>query len=261
MKQKKNLITFLGLIIILQSFLIIYLLATRPKKPVSTSLPPIKVKGKIAIVIDDWGYRKDTLDIANMIKYPMTMSVLPNLDFSVLASQKLHNMGFEIILHLPMEPYEKYRLEKNTILCSMEDAKIRNILNDDLSGIKFCKGLSNHMGSKLTADTRAMKVIFSELKKRKLYFFDSYVSPDSVARALAEKMDIKFARRDIFLDNESNPRYIRIQINKLKNKARMYGHAIGVGHDRKSTLEVLAEVMPELSKEGYKFVYLSELAE
>ncbi|MBM3244184.1 MAG: divergent polysaccharide deacetylase family protein [Candidatus Omnitrophica bacterium] len=261
MKQKKNLIAFLGLIIILQSFLIIYLLAARPKKPVSISLPPIKVKGKIAIVIDDWGYRKDTLDIASRIKYPMTMSVLPNLDFSVLASQKLHDMGFEIILHLPMEPYEKYRLEKNTILCSMEDAQIKNILNDDLAGIKFCKGLSNHMGSKLTSDTRVMKVIFSELKKKKLYFFDSYVSSDSVARGLAEKMGIKSARRDVFLDNESSPRYIRIQINKLKNKARIHGHAIGVGHDRKSTLEVLAEVMPELSKEGYKFVYLSELVE
>jgi len=39
----------------------------------------------------------------------------------------------------------------------------------------------------------------------------------------------------------------------------MYGHAIGIGHDRKVTLEVLKEVMPELDREGFKFVFVSEL--
>jgi polysaccharide deacetylase 2 family uncharacterized protein YibQ len=37
------------------------------------------------------------------------------------------------------------------------------------------------------------------------------------------------------------------------------GWAIGIGHDRRNTLEVLKEEMPKLEKEGYKFVYVSEL--
>jgi polysaccharide deacetylase 2 family uncharacterized protein YibQ len=39
----------------------------------------------------------------------------------------------------------------------------------------------------------------------------------------------------------------------------VYGQAIGIGHDRKITLEVLKEVMPSIEKEGYKFVFVSEL--
>jgi hypothetical protein len=72
-------------------------------------------------------------------------------------------------------------------------------------------------------------------------------------------MQIAFANRDVFLDNREEPEYIMGQINKLKNIAKVYGRAIGIGHDRKVTLEVLKGAMPELEKEGYKFVFVSEL--
>ena len=72
-------------------------------------------------------------------------------------------------------------------------------------------------------------------------------------------MEFTSFRRDVFLDNVEESGYIKQQINKLKSKARSRGFAIGIGHDRKVTLEVLREVMPQLSKEGYKFVFLSEL--
>jgi polysaccharide deacetylase 2 family uncharacterized protein YibQ len=39
------------------------------------------------------------------------------------------------------------------------------------------------------------------------------------------------------------------------------GSAVGIGHDRKITLEVLRDVMPQLAKEGYKLVFVSELAQ
>jgi polysaccharide deacetylase 2 family uncharacterized protein YibQ len=42
-------------------------------------------------------------------------------------------------------------------------------------------------------------------------------------------------------------------------RARIHGQAIGIGHNQKITLEVLKEAMPELEKEGYKFVYVSDL--
>ncbi len=48
-------------------------------------------------------------------------------------------------------------------------------------------------------------------------------------------------------------------VMKLKNLSRKHGLAIGIGHDRKTTLEVLREAMPELEKEGFKFVFVSEL--
>lgn len=220
---------------------------------------PIKIKGRIAIVIDDWGYNLNNLYIIDQIPYPLTASVLPNLNYSREVASELRARGLELILHLPMEPYEKYRLEKNTIMASFNEATIKNIIEQDLSNIAYAKGVSNHMGSSATSDLKTMEIIFKELKARGLYFLDSLVSTKSVCFPLAKKISLGFAKRDVFLDNTQDPSYIRGQINKLKSRAKNKGWAIGIGHDRKITLETLKEVMPEMEKEGYKFVFLSEL--
>jgi len=235
---------------------LIFLLVSRPKKIPKAALP---VRGKIAIVIDDWGYNLDNLYLVDQIKYPFTASVLPKLDYSKAVAAELHKRGFQVILHLPMEPHEKYRLEKNTILTSMDEQAIINIVRQDLADIHYAIGVSNHMGSKATEDLRTMSIVLNEFKKRNLFFLDSLVSPKTVCSDLAAKLDVRFIKRDIFLDNKENPEYIKGQIYKLKRKAQAYGHAVGIGHDRKITLEVLKETMPELEREGYKLVFVSEL--
>lgn len=222
---------------------------------------PEAVKGKIAVVIDDWGYSLNNLDIISQIKYPLTLSILPNLIYSRQAAEELEKKGFEIILHLPMEPKEKYRLEKNTITVSMDRRSIENIIEQDLDNIIYAKGVSNHMGSRATESPKIMEIVFRQLKKRRLYFLDSLVSSKSVCFDLAKKVNLPFARRDVFLDNKEKPEYIKQQIYKLKTHAGIYGQAIGIGHDRRNTLEALREVMPAIEKQGYKFVFVSELVE
>ncbi len=85
------------------------------------------------------------------------------------------------------------------------------------------------------------------------------VSRESVVSVLARKMNLGLVKRDVFLDNQENPAYIKGQIDKLKMKAKRHGRAIGICHDRKVTLETLKEIMPQLEREGYKFVFVSEL--
>lgn len=247
-------IWILSVIVILQGVFIIALLRPKKAPPV-----PVAIKGKIAIIIDDWGYNLHNLATLDEVKYPLTVSVLPNLNYSRTLSEQVYRRGREVILHLPLEPHELYRLEQNTIMASMDEATIKNILARDLENVLHAKGVSNHMGSGATEDYRTMEIIFKELKKRKLYFLDSLVSSESVCLDLAHKMRIGFAKRDVFLDNTEELTYIKSQINKLKMRSRIYGQAIGVGHNRKVTLEVLREVMPQIEKEGYKFVFVSEL--
>lgn len=255
-ERYKKIILILSVLVIIESVFIIHLWISRPKR-----LPkiPAAIKGKIAIVIDDWGYNLNNLHILEQIKYPLTVSVLSDLNYSQIIAEELHRRGLEIILHLPMEPYEKVRLEQNTIMTYMDEPTIKSIIDRDLANVPHVLGVSNHMGSKATEDLNTMGIIFKELTKRHLYFLDSLVSSKSICSDLANKMHLLFAKRDIFLDNKEEPEYIRKQIYKLKIKAKVYGQAIGIGHDRAITLDVLKDVMPELEKEGYRFVFVSEL--
>ncbi|MFH1442158.1 MAG: divergent polysaccharide deacetylase family protein [Candidatus Omnitrophota bacterium] len=265
MNKYKKIILILSIAIIFEAAVISILWMSRKelkpqkKAPLPAAVSRPKDLGKIAIVVDDWGYNVDTLDLLKQIKYPLTLAILPNLNYSVRISKEAYAQNKEVILHLPMEPNEKVHIEKNTIMTFMDEKSIKKILNDDLDSIAYAKGVSNHMGSVATADLRTISVIFEELKKRGLYFLDSLVSSDSICNNVAGGINLAFAKRNVFLDNEGNIPYIEQQINILKSKARQYGYAIGIGHARSLTLEVLKKAMPEAAKEGYKFVYVSEL--
>ncbi len=257
-RKYKIAVLVLSVLFVAESAFLIFLLA-RPAHVKKIPKAAISIKGKIAIVVDDWGYNLNNLYILDGIKSPFTASVLPGLEYSRAIASELHKRGFQVILHLPMQPREKYELEKNTILTSMGAQSIINIIGEDLTDIRYAVGVSNHMGSSATEDTRTMSIVLNELKKRNLFFLDSLVSSKSVCADLAKRLQVKFIKRDIFLDNKEDAGYIRSQIYRLKKKAMLSGYAVGIGHDRKVTLEVLKEMMPDLEKEGYKFVFISDL--
>lgn len=255
MKNKAIVILVIALSLLI--FIALILSTINKKAPLKKE---VISKGKIAIVIDDWGYHLNNLKTIEKINQRLTCAILPNLTNTEIAAQKLHNSGFEIILHLPMEPKERYRLENNTVTLGMDAQQIGSILKKGLSSVRFAKGISNHMGSRVTEDNKMSALILAEAKKNKLYFLDSFVTAESSCPALAKKMKVKFAKRDVFLDNLDDPEYIKGQILKLKSLAKKKGRAIGIGHDRANTLMVLKEMLPRIEKEGYKFVFVSEVA-
>ncbi|MFH1889056.1 MAG: divergent polysaccharide deacetylase family protein [Candidatus Omnitrophota bacterium] len=254
-----KILTFILLsVVIIETVLLIHLWINRTVSRKAAKIPAV-TKSRIAIVIDDWGYNQDNLNILNEIKYPFTASVLPRLDYSKEVAKELHENGVQVMLHLPMEPRESSRLEKNTILVSMSEQEIKGIIGKDLADIQYAVGVSNHMGSKATEDPKTMGIVFKELKKRNLFFLDSVVSSKTICSGLAEKSGLGFIKRDVFIDNNEDPGYIKEQFYKLKRKALLRGYAVGVGHDRRNTLEVMKEIMPQIEKEGYEFVFISEM--
>lgn len=258
MKNKPVIFT----IIILAFFLFIALILTPLHKKAPVKKPmPIKDKGVIAIVIDDWGYHLDNLFILKEIKLPLTCAVLPNLKNSNFVAKELNALGCEIILHLPMEPKEKFRLEKNTITLKLNAQQIQRIIDDDLICVAFAKGISNHMGSRITENKLTTTIIMTQAKKQKLYFLDSFVTAKSVCKEVATKTKVNFAKRDIFLDNSDDPMYIKNQLLKLKKLASRKKIVIGIGHDRKNTLLALSQMLPVMEKEGYRFVFVSQITE
>ncbi|MFA6356041.1 MAG: divergent polysaccharide deacetylase family protein [Candidatus Omnitrophota bacterium] len=222
--------------------------------------PPKAVRPKLAIVLDDWGYNTKNVDGVLKIKAPLTLSVLPALPYSTVVAEKARARGFQVIMHMPMEPKAKMRLELSTLCTSMSEDEIRASFNKSLQSVPYASGISNHEGSKATEDLRLMGVLFDELKKHDMFFLDSLVTNDSSGEYLAKKLGVKFAKRSIFLDNESDPSYIKKQFERAAAIALKNGEAVAIGHDRQNTIAVLTELVPGLDGRGIDVVPVSELA-
>ncbi len=253
--MKKNILFVIGLVIFVIALIFTLNRLTRPK-------------GRIAFVLDDWGYNRKHIERALEIKRPITIAILPNLRYSKYIADKVRksNKMYDIMLHLPFESKSGRAEEDNTIKGSMTEEKILSILDDDIKSIPDIVGVSNHQGSKATGDGRVMKIVLNELKKRKLFFLDSVTSPKSVTSDIARNIRLGYIQRDVFLDItdqtdlENFEGYIKKQIRELIDVAIDKGKAVGVGHNKKATLKVIKESIPEMEEKGIKIVPLKELA-
>lgn len=226
----------------------------------------VTIRGRVAIVLDDWGYNSTDVPYLLEIKNPLTIAILPNLRYSKQIAEEARKNGYQVILHLPLESKGNEIPEKDTLYCAMNKDEITRRLKLILKSIPEISGVNNHQGSRATEDAKMMRIVLSELKKEKLFFLDSFTTHKSVCSRLAKTIEIRYAKRDIFLDTphfklkeEELYAYIQEQLYKLGEIARHRGYAIGIGHDRRITLSVLRDVMPQLEKKGIRFVFLSEL--
>ncbi|MBI3322526.1 MAG: divergent polysaccharide deacetylase family protein [Candidatus Omnitrophica bacterium] len=236
--------------------------APRPPAPATTpsGFPP--GRGRIAIVLDDWGYNLRQMDELTAIRAPVTVAVLPGLPHSADVARRAAAQGHEVILHMPMESVNTQapREEGRTILAGMPRSEILSLLERSLATVPGARGINNHQGSRITSDAGAMKVILAEAKRRGLYFLDSRTG-ESVCAEVAQEVSVPFAERAVFLDNEASAPYIRQQLIELARTAAEQGEAVGIGHDRPVTLSTLRGAIEEMEKAGYTLVPVSELAE
>jgi hypothetical protein len=217
-------------------------------------------KPKVAIVLDDFGYTKKNLAALKAAGIPITMAILPNTPYSKAAVDFASANGMEVILHLPMEPKNaKEKLEKDTVKVAMKASEIREIIGRDLDTMPSAKGISNHMGSKATADGTVMRVLFEDLGKRKMYFLDSMTTDEPVSKKVAEELGVPMARRDIFIDHINDETYVKNQMEKIMKMAMGGDDVVAIGHDRSITVKVLQEYAPRMKKSGIRFVLLSEM--
>lgn len=222
---------------------------------------------QVAIIIDDLGHSLNLVESLFDMDYPLTLSILPGLRHSVRLATQMDEAGFQVILHLPLEPEqvsEDY-LELDTITTGMSQEEVRELMEKHLSSLlPWMVGVNAHMGSKATADEELMRIVLGEIKKRELYFVDSRTTRNSVAFQVAKSLGLRAAIRQVFLDSGKrgdDPDYIRGKLKELASLARAGGKAIGTGHLRKSTLKVLKEMMPQMEEEGIQFVTAGEIVE
>jgi hypothetical protein len=223
--------------------------------PVKKSLKPPAYKKeqlpRVAIIIDDLGYDRKIAEKLSNLDAVLTFSILPHSPYQKDIARLSQGKGFDTILHLPMEPieYPSVNPGPGTLLTSMTPDQLLHQLEIDLDAVPFIKGVNNHMGSRMTAESSQMYQIFSILKKRGLFFVDSRTTGNTLCRPSARLFQIPFAQRDIFLDHKQDKEFIRRQIKKLVQIAKHNGQAVGIGHPHSITYKVLREMLPDIQKE------------
>jgi len=233
----------------------IRLICEEYQKAVHQDLP------KIAIIIDDLGYDNDIAISFGQLDLPISLSVLPLAPYTKSIVNEANKRGYELILHLPMEPknYPYLNPGPGALLTKMDENEIRNTIRDHLKRMSGVRGVNNHMGSYFTERDDKMTIVLKELKKRNLFFIDSRTTSQTVAFGLAKKIGVPVANRSVFLDNNLSPKAIRFQMERLLGIARHSGTAVGIGHPYKETLRVLKSYLQTL-KTDVKVVYVSKLA-
>lgn len=221
--------------------------------------PPVAVRRKkserkalqgkplLAIVIDDMGYRQNTGKALVALDLPLSFSFLPFTPFSLELQREAKARGRDILLHLPLEPMDpKWNPGPGTLTTSMDPETMRVTFGKDLQAVPDAIGINNHMGSRFTADPKAMRTLLALVRSRNLFFLDSVTIPKSVAYDLAREMGVKAERRTVFLDNDQNPDKIAAQLDLLVRLAGEHGQAVGIGHPYPATVEALRRYQARL---------------
>ena len=202
--------------------------------------------GKLAIVIDDFGYRPHTENQVLAMPAAISVAVLPNAPHAHEMATKAHNSGHEVLIHLPMAPLSKQPLEKDTLRPEMSSDEVERIIREAYGKVPYAVGLNNHMGSAMTSSLFGMQKVMQALERYDLYFLDSMTIGNSQAMRAAQGTGVKVIKRKVFLDDTQNEADIRVQFNRAVQLARRNGSAIAIGHPHPSTVRVLQQMLPTL---------------
>ncbi len=222
---------------------------------------PKAIKGRIVLIIDDFGYNYGTTEQGFMKLNPaVTFSVIPGHAYSSKVAHLAVRYGHPVMIHMPMEPLKYHGGEERFIIMDgMDRHEVEYRINKAVSELPMARGMNNHMGSRITGSVDMINKISRVLKDLDLFFVDSYTVNGTVVRKVMKSHGIRVFERDIFLDHVNSEQDIRRQLIKLSRIAQKKGIAVGIGHNRPLTLMVLRDMIPILENDGFEFVPAGDL--
>ena len=213
---------------------------------------------KLAIIMDDISTNAQ----ANELK-KLSIKVTP----SIFPPEKQHPKSawlakeFSVyMVHLPLQALNYTNEKANTLRTGDSKEKISQRIKDIKKDFKGVKYINNHTGSDFTSDFKSTLALLDELKNSEIYFIDSLTTNKSTVLDASKKLGLKYAYRDVFLDNEQNVSKILKMINNAVAVAKKDGVAIAICHPYKSTFEALKIAQKDAFK-GVEVVYVDKIYE
>ena len=215
-----------------------YDIATLPKAP-KRDITRVSTKPKLAIIIDDISI-KSHVNAINSLNLPITMSFLPPSKFRPNSHTLAAKENFYMV-HLPMEAKNFTKEEPFTLRVSDSQKMIQKRVAKIKQLFPRVKYINNHTGSKFTSNELAVNKLIYALKKQGINFIDSRTIASTKVPIVMKNYGKKYMARDVFLDHESDKKYIKSQIKKAIKIAKLHGTAIAIGHPHVNTILALNE--------------------
>ncbi|KSV61635.1 divergent polysaccharide deacetylase family protein [Ensifer sp. ENS08] len=175
--------------------------------------------------------------------------------------QEARRSGHEILLQLPMEPFDYPANDPgpNALRVGLGEKKNLAELHRNLAEITNYTGVMNYLGGRFLSDADALEPVMRDLGKRGLLFLDDGTSAQSLSGKLAGAFDVPHGFADLTLDSELSRNAILKKLDELERIARRNGTAIGVASAFDESVGAIASWIGEAQGRGIEIVGVSAL--
>ena len=217
---------------------------------------------RISIVIDDMGHMSRGFKIYRNMGHPLTMAFLPFYDTTEMQSELAHSEGFEIMLHMPMQPNHRFYFRSPLVIeTGLDGEEVRSRVRKSLHTVPLAQGFNNHQGSKATTNLDLMRLVMDEVSQhQKLYFIDSVTTGSSKAYQAATEAGFAATKRNSdFLDNVKTHEAVTKKLEELIDLSlRSKGVRLAIIHESKISARAVKQVLPKLESLNIEVVSPSD---
>lgn len=166
--------------------------------------------------------------------------------------RRARDAGHEVILELPLEPYEHGRVSPHpwTLTASAgadaNAARLERLLA--LSPGYFA--VMNYQGDKFVKDSEAVTAMLDTLSQRGVAFIEDGSLPKSSLADAAEDRETRYARADVVIDARIDANAMQDQLSALEGAAREEGAALGTAIAYPLTIDTLKAWTEQLADKG-----------
>ena len=164
--------------------------------------------------------------------------------------QAARKSGHELLLQLPMEPFDYPRNDPGPHTLVVDVTPEENLANLHwaMSRITNYVGVMNFLGGKLVTTRGALKPIFDDVARRGLLFVDDGSVKNSVTQEAAQSSILPYARATIQIDAVRTRREIAARLDDLVKEARRTGLAIGVANAFPDSIDMISKFASAANK-------------
>lgn len=231
-----------------------YEVYARPAPPDAPGLSP---RPRIALIIGGMGISTTaTTNAIEKLPPEISLSFAPYGNDLQSWVHKARSAGHEVLLELPMEPYDYPENDPGpyTLLTQLTAPQNIDRLEWLLSRFVGYAGVMNYQGAKFAASDEAVRPILEALSSRGLMYVDNGAWARTQAPQIANEVGLPLARGTMVIDAVQNPTAIGKALAELEKAASASGTAVGVGTGFPVTVEQIAEWAKALHERGFQLV-------